>query len=238
MKTPRTPTVFLCVALVISGVALAGGAWPTVMQTLQAGPTLALDPRLSRRPQQLQMPSTAPAPETPAAIRNEPIPAPRDNLLFNRERLLAAKVALETLPGLAGYPLRVFDSINFYDDGRINLELVDPHNPAYVDAYHFSKGSWIKGKPVNPRQMGQLITLSSNSAALRDIDFEAVARVAAALKEQREALMREPEIVEHVYLVISKGNRLRWLPEDVSGDREAARIDFDAQGNSRGVIRR
>ncbi len=46
------------------------------------------------------------------------------------------------MPALAGHRLTVFHSIHFYDDGRINLDLVDPQQPGHVDSYHFERGQW------------------------------------------------------------------------------------------------
>jgi len=247
MKTPSTPQLFTIVLLVLTGLAFAGGAWQTIVQTLEAGPRMATATDAPARPRPLQTPiAQHPRPSDDEAAATQPPsaptpalpPEPRGNLLFDRERLLAAKAALQALPGLEAGDLRVFHSIHFYDDGRINIQLVDPGQPTYVDEYHFKDDAWQKGEPVNPQRMSPLITVQANSAPLDRINFEAVQRVAVALQEQRDALMREPKQVDHVYLIVSKGGRLRWLPDDVAGDRETVSIGFDAQGNATGVQKR
>lgn len=240
MKTPSTPQLFAIVLLVLAGLAIGGGAWRTVVQTLEAGPRIASATEAPARPQQLQTSiAQPPRPSDDGATETQPPsalpPEPRGNLLFDRERLLAAKAALQALPDFEARELHVFHSIHFYNDGRINTQLVDPGQPTYVDEYHFKDGAWQKGEPVNPQRMSPLITLQSNSAPLGKIDFEAVLRVATALQEQHDALMREPKEVDHVYLLIAKGGRLRWLPDDVAGDRETVSIRFDAHGNATGV---
>jgi hypothetical protein len=79
--------------------------------------------------------------------RGEPLVPERNNRLFDADYLLAARQALEQMPALAGHRLTVFHSIHFYDDGRINLDLVDPQQPGHVDSYHFERGQWRKGDP-------------------------------------------------------------------------------------------
>ncbi|WP_022973189.1 hypothetical protein [Xanthomonas maliensis] len=69
-----------------------------------------------------------------------------DNLLFDRERLLAALLALLALPSLAGRDVRVFHAIHAYDDGRIKLELLDPERPEAVDEYTFKNGVWKRDR--------------------------------------------------------------------------------------------
>jgi hypothetical protein len=62
--------------------------------------------------------------------------------------------------------------------------------------------------------------------------------VAQALQAQRNALMGTPHEVGHVYVIVRKGGKLVWLPDEVAGDRESVRLQFDAQGTLRGVSRR
>ena len=141
------------------------------------------------------------------------------------------------MPALSGHRLTVFHSIHFYDDGRINLDLVDPQQPTHVGSYHFERGQWRKGNPVNPQQFAPTISLQRSSTSLASIDFEAVPRVAQALQEQRNALQNPASEVGHVYVIVRKGGKLVWLPDEVAGDRESVRLQFDAQGNARGVSR-
>ncbi|MDV0439545.1 hypothetical protein [Xanthomonas sacchari] len=238
MKTPRTPLVFAGVVLLLGGVAFAGGAWDTIRATLQAGSRLqAAGPGAT-----LQSPSTpqslaAPTPAARAAdTEPAPTPAPRGNLLFDPQRLRAARQALADLPDLQGHDLRVFHAVHFYDD-RIGLELLDPAQPDHVDEYSFHDATWHKDAPVNPRMFGPFLKPATDTAALQDIDFEGAYRVATALQEQGQALQAEPKKVDHVYVLVGRRGRLRWMPDGVEGDRVTVGIDFDAQGRPRGLQR-
>jgi len=39
-------------------------------------------------------------------------------------------------------------------------------------------------------------------------------------------------------VIVRKAGKLVWLPDEVAGDRESVRLQFDAQGALRGVSRR
>lgn len=234
---PSTRMLFSAVLLVLAGAAVAGGA----LQTL--GETLGHSVQADRLPPYL---SSAPPREQPASLSpgfTAPTNAPsaalhgRSNRLFDVDYLLAARQALEELPALAGHRLTVFHSVHFYEDGRINLDLVDPQQPGHVDSYHFERGRWRKGGPVDPQRFAPTISLQRSTTALANIDFEAVPRVAEALQVQRSALMGTPGEVGHVHVVVRKAGTLVWLPDEVAGDRESAHLSFDAQGTLRGVSR-
>lgn len=233
-QPPSTRLLFSLVLLVLAGVAVAGGA----MQTI--GETLGHSAQRDRLPAPI---GTQPSREKPASLAPIPDPRPapipeRNNHLFDADYLQAARQALEQLPGLAGQRLTVFHSIHFYDDGRINLDLVDPQQPTHVDSYHFERGQWRKGNPVNPQQFAPTISLQRSSTPLASIDFDAVPRVARALQEQRNALQNPASEVGHVYVIVRKAGKLVWLPDEVAGDRESVRLQFDAQGTLRGIGRR
>ncbi|KIS39768.1 hypothetical protein WJ66_01744 [Stenotrophomonas maltophilia WJ66] len=225
--------MFSLVLLVLAGVAVAGGALGTIAETLGHPMQPDRPPRPSAsQPPREQADSLATAPGLQPALMPE-----RSNRLFDSEYLLGARQALEQLPALSGHRLTVFHSIHFYDDGRINLDLVDPQQPNHVDSYHFERGQWRKGNPVNPQQFAPTISLQRSSTPLANIDFDAVPRVARALQEQRNALQKPASEVGHVYVIVRKGGKLVWLPDEVAGDRESVRLQFDAQGNARGVSR-
>ncbi|MEG0184980.1 MAG: hypothetical protein RR704_16205 [Stenotrophomonas sp.] len=232
MKRPvSTPLVFAGVVLALAGVATAGGALQTVNATLRGAVSTVPADATPQHP--WEQPLRTVAITTPRAAA-EPMHLPgraRPNLLFDAERLQAARQALEAMPGLAGERLVVFHSIHFHDDGRIDIDLVDPRQPGHVDGYHYQRGQWRKGEAVNPQQFAPTITLRRSSTALANIDFDAVPRVAQALQEQRNALMRTPAEVGHVYVVVRKGGRLVWLPDEVAGDRQTVRLYYDARGN-------
>ena len=236
-QPPSTRTVFLVLLLVLAGVAAAGGAAQTISETLgySVQPDRLPPSVWSQSPREQPaslVPSPAPFPAASTAAAPE-----RNNRLFDADYLQAARQALEQLPALAGQRLTVFHSIHFYDDGRINLDLVDPQQPTHVDSYHFERGQWRKGNPVNPQQFAPTISLQRSSTPLANVDFDAVPRVAKALQEQRNALQNPASEVGHVYVIVRKAGRLVWLPDEVAGDRESVRLQFDAQGNARGVSR-
>lgn len=238
MKTPPTPLVFAGVVLLLGGLAFAGGGWDTIRATLQAGPHLqatapdATTMQATPTPQSLAVTPAAPATDTEPELP----PAPPSNLLFDPQRLRAARQALADLPDLQGHDLRVFHAVHFYDN-RIGLELLDPAQPDHVDEYSFHDEAWHKEAPVNPRMFGPFLKPATDTAALQDIDFEGAYRVATALQEQGEALQAEPNKVDHVYVLVGRRGRLRWMPDGVQGDRVNVGIDFDAQGRSHGMQR-
>lgn len=210
-RPPSTRRVFSLVLLVLAGVAVAGGALGTIAETLGHPMQPDRPPRPSAsQPPREQADSLATAPGLQPALMPE-----RSNRLFDSEYLLGARQALEQLPALSGHRLTVFHSIHFYDDGRINLDLVDPQQPNHVDSYHFERGQWRKGNPVNPQQFAPTISLQRSSTPLANIDFDAVPRVARALQEQRNALQNPASEVGHVYVIVRKGGKLVWLPDEV-----------------------
>jgi hypothetical protein len=230
-RPPSTRRVFSLVLLVLAGAAVAGGALGTIAETLGHPMQPDRPPRPSAsQPPREQADSLATAPGLQPALMPE-----RSNRLFDSEYLLGARQALEQLPALSGHRLTVFHSIHFYDDGRINLDLVDPQQPNHVDSYHFERGQWRKGNPVNPQQFAPTISLQRSSTPLANIDFDAVPRVAKALQEQRNALQNPASEVGHVYVIVRKAGKLAWLPDEVDGERESARLQFDAQGIARSV---
>ncbi len=229
-RVPATGWPFALILLLLLCVAKLGGAWATIEQTLRAD-TLRAEAEATRaQAAQIEAQQRARASEPKAP------PAPAPNRLFDEAWLVDAREQLLALPQFEGQPLKVFDDIHFYDDGRINLEVVDPLQPGNVDEYGFDEGVWTRGKPVNPNRMAPLITLERNSAPLADVDFAVVARIASALREHRARLQVEPEEVSHVYVVVRRG-KLRWLPEDVHGDRESVELRYDAGGNVTAVRR-
>ncbi|WP_303638358.1 hypothetical protein [Stenotrophomonas tuberculopleuritidis] len=205
-----SPRAFAVVLLVLAGAAAAAAALHTLDAPLQASA-----PPVQRAPgARWEGASAAVVPATPRYL-TAPL---RANLLLDRDRLQAARLALENLPGLAGHRLTVFHSIHFHDDGRINLELVDPQRAGHVDRYHYERGTWRKGDPVDPHRFAPTISLSRSSTALASIDFDAVPRFTQAVQERRRARMRTPAGVSHVQVIVRKGGRLLWLPDDVADD--------------------
>ncbi len=219
-RPPSTPLIFALIVLLLAAAAMAGGAVETLRETLAGHP-------LPSAPGEYAQQGAAPPP-APDPVQ-APAPQP-SNLVFDPERLQGARDALQAMPGLQGKSLRIYRGINVYGDGRINLDLIDPDVAGNVDSYHFANDAWRKGEPVNLHRMGSLFNLQDNSAALDDIDFTAVARVAKALQEQRVTVMATPEEVDYVYLVIRSNARLSWRPDEVHGDRRSISLTFDKAG--------
>lgn len=225
-RAPSTTQVFALLVLALAGVASAAGLLQSIDTTLRSTASTDHAPAPQGNGWEHPAASTMIGADALHGTAHRP-----DNLLFDRDHLLAARQALEALPGLAGYRLTVFRSIDFHADGRITLDLVDPLQAGRVDSYHYAGGQWRKGAPVNPQQFAPTISLRRSSTALANIDFDAVPRVAQALQQQRTAWMRTPSDVDHVQVVVHKGGRLQWLPDEVTGDRGSARLSFDGNGN-------
>ena len=143
--------------------------------------------------------------------------SPTGNFLGNAAALAAAENALRNLPAFAGKQIAAYEAIQFYDNGRINLELQHPTRPDYIDAYCFNKGSWQAPAPV------QLSVHDDIKAGLVNLDKIHFADVATVYNNYR----RKADSIEgaapftHIYAVISGD----------SGSRERYFISFTAAGN-------
>lgn len=127
--------------------------------------------------------------------------------------------------GVAKGDIHVLGDIHFYDDGRIRLEIQDPHNADHLDEYYYEKGKWQQPKPVVTSVKDPW---HERLFALNKIDFRAVSRIAKTFKEKKLEIEGAPD-VNHIYLVnINRG--LRWYPRSLRGSREMYAVEFELDG--------
>lgn len=147
--------------------------------------------------------------------------------LGDTERLVKAEAALKSLPQFDGKELFLYNSAHFYDDGRIMLNLRQPQNPRYVDAYHYRDGKWSEPKPVQLSVRDEE-RLSTKSVSLNDIHFTAVANIQKVFKE-KAAEIEGAEAATTIYLIVWDG-KVRWYPLSINGSRERYGIEFNVDG--------
>lgn len=104
-----------------------------------------------------------------------------ENFLADAATLQKAEDALKTLPHFAGKKLNVFQSVHFYGDGRINIELQNPDQTTHIDSYKFKNDKWSEPQPVQISGDGKL---KDNLTPLDDIKFATVAHIYKNYKEQ------------------------------------------------------
>lgn len=140
-------------------------------------------------------------------------------------RLTAAENALRRLPAFAGRDIYLYEAIHFYDDGRINMKVQNPDNPAYVDAYSFDKGSWQEPQPV---QLSVHDEIASRLVKLDDLHFSSVETVYRNYRMKADSIPGAAPL-SHVYAILRK-NTYTWYPQSISGSRERYFISFTKEG--------
>lgn len=145
--------------------------------------------------------------------------------LGNAARLSAAENALRRLPAFAGKDIYLYEGVHFYDDGRINMKVQNPDNPAYVDAYSFNKGSWQEPQPV---QLSVHDDIASRLVKLDDLHFSSVATLCRNFSMKADSILGAAPL-SHVYAILRK-NTYTWYPQSISGSRERYFISFTKEG--------
>lgn len=139
--------------------------------------------------------------------------------------LLNAENELRALPAFAGKTIYLYKAIHFYNDGRINVNVQHPQNPAYIDEYNYSNGKWEGPKPV------QLSVHDDISKALLKLDNVCFV-CASVVYNNYNRKAREVEgaaMPAHIYGVFN-ANRLTWYPQSINGSREKYFISFNQSG--------
>lgn len=152
--------------------------------------------------------------------------------LRDAARLKAAEQALRNLPAFSGKKIYLYSFIHFYDDGRIQLQLQNPENPAYVDEYNFSDGAW--GTP-GPVQLSVHDDIRSALVSLDDVGFVNVAAVYQHYHE-KAATVTGAEPPTHIYAIFSNNN-MTWYPQSINGSRERYFISFAPDGGLKSFYR-
>ncbi|RXK81254.1 hypothetical protein [Filimonas effusa] len=146
----------------------------------------------------------------------------------NEATLDSAEYALIKRLGVPKEAIRVLEDIHFYDDGRIRLEIQDPHNAEHLDEYYYEKGEWQQPKPVvtsikDPWQ--------ERLFSLDKIAFRAVSRIAKTFRKKKQEIEGAADVT-HIYLVNTRKGLL-WYPRSFEGSRERYAVEFELTGQLR-----
>lgn len=141
------------------------------------------------------------------------------------EDLIAVENALRALPQFKDRPIYVYQSIHFYDNYRVLLQVQNPDNPSYVDEYYYANEQWHDPKPV---VLSKRDNIQQDLVSLDEIPFVHAHNVYEALKQKVEEIGGDTSDLT-VY-VITRKNRIRWYPRTISTDRARYAIEFKKDG--------
>ena len=143
----------------------------------------------------------------------------------DKQHLHEVEVALRQLPQFENKPIYVYQSIHFYDNYRVLLQVQNPDNPDYVDEYYYANGQWHEPKPI---VLSKNAKIEQDLVSLDEIPFVNANNVYEALKQKVEEIGGDSSDLT-VY-VITRKNRVRWYPRTVSNDRSRYAIEFNKDG--------
>lgn len=155
----------------------------------------------------------------------EEVPEPI-NFLSDSAALAKAQQQLLELPQFQNKDLNFYSSIHFYGDGRVNIQLQDPDNLEYVDAYGYRDGRW--GKPQAVRISVQT-DLHRSLAPLDAIKFTSVAAIFNQIVAKSQDIEGAEEVT-HIYFVHSPVFGKKEWYASVTGTREHYSIRADIEG--------
>jgi len=139
-----------------------------------------------------------------------------------------AQKELLSLPQFQGKEVYCFSSIHFYDDGRINLDLLDPDNPTYLDSYSYRKGEWA---PPKPRQSVKENQMLRARFPLSKINFSTLVGICEKVNKKVAQIPGAKEL-SHIYVSHNSYDRQIEWRASISGDRESFSIWADADGSN------
>lgn len=150
------------------------------------------------------------------------------NFLSEKQALIDAKEALMNLPKYKGKKVMVFQSVNIYDDGRIDIDVQDPENEDNIDNYYFDAGQWGEPTPVQISGGGDM---SANVTPIEDVRFELIPDMVKIYEEKAGGIegaeKRPTSMTFHLWVP----NQSRyWSGGFIEGAREEYNLDFDLDG--------
>lgn len=143
----------------------------------------------------------------------------------NKEALQEVEAALRNLPQLKGKPIYVYQSIHFYDNYRVLLQIQNPDHANYVDEYYYTDGQWQEPKPV---VLSKHTKIEQDLVSLEEIPFVHANNVYEALKEKVEEIGGDS--TDLMVYVITRNNRVRWYPRTINNERSRYAIEFKKDG--------
>lgn len=149
----------------------------------------------------------------------------KEGMIANASLLASAETALHNLPAFSGKEIILYESVGFYDDGRIEVKVQNLDNPKYIDSYSFQDDKWEGPTPV---QISVHDDIPSRLMKLSQIHFSTAATVYNNYKQKADSVLGA-EPTNYVYAIIDKGT-FSWYPRTVSGSRERFSISFTKDG--------
>lgn len=143
----------------------------------------------------------------------------------HKEDLHEVEVALRNLPQLKGKPIYVYQSIHFYDNYRVLLQIQNPDHADYVDEYYYVDGQWQQPKPI---VLSKHTKIENDLVSLDEIPFVHANNVYEALKAKVEEI--DGDASDLMVYVITRNNRVRWYPRTISNERSRYAIEFKKDG--------
>jgi hypothetical protein len=156
----------------------------------------------------------------------------KKDFLHNTAALNAAEQALRRLPAYAGKNIYLYNTIHFYDNGRIVAQLQHPQRPDYVDEYDFHDGAWEGPKPV---QLSVHDDVKGSLVRLDSLHFENVAGVYRSYTT-KAASIEGAAPVDYIYALIRDGG-FSWYPIRINGSRERYAISYNPDGSVKSFFR-
>lgn len=149
-----------------------------------------------------------------------------DNFLTNTNALTAAEKSLRNIPELKSKTLKVYGDPQFYDDGRIMIQIMDPDTAGNVNEYDFNGQDWGPKTPVKV-SAGEFTQVDNNSILLDSIPFTTIIKIAAAYTAKAIENNSKTSI-NHVYYVI---DAKKWYTNDIENDRTTYQAYFNRDGS-------
>lgn len=161
-------------------------------------------------------PAAASVPAAPSAAQSE-----SKDYFADAAALQKAEDSLKALPQFGGKPLRIFQSVKFYnrDNNSISIDVIDPNKPENVDHYEYSfkDQKWSDPEPVKLSGGGDM---NANSTELDKIKFAQVADPVAKLwKEKAKEVQAKAQVPDYVMFQLWVPNQDRYWQAPMATER-------------------
>ncbi len=148
-----------------------------------------------------------------------------DNFLTNPQALNDAEKALRNLTELKGKQIKLYNDAQFYDDGRIMIQVIDPDTANNVNEYDFNGQEWGPKKPVQISS-SDISQMGLQTFALDTMPFSRIAKLAATYA-QKAKQNNSTSAVSHIYYVPEAGE---WYCNDMETPRANYQLFFSPDG--------
>lgn len=150
------------------------------------------------------------------------------DFMADREALQKAENLLCNRPELKGKEIKIYQTIHFYADYRILLNIQNPDNPDYVDSYSYDDGIWKGPEPV---VLSKSDDVAGNIVNLNQIPFVNANNTYKELVAKLQEIGSKSSSVT-VYAT-TYGNKITWYPRTLSNERSRYSIEFNEDGTLR-----